>query len=222
MNEDKRFAEVVECKSASVDEHSTLEGSTRASRCGRSGNENVGFSNADIKLVDPPGYGEPTTVPGFPVNPPGSPVFGRFLYGAASFGAPVTFTPDGWKGRSRAGGREARLKTEGKQGYFSLLREKILQTPGQPFFFRTTGGIYSRYHGREYPETNEPLRFRAVFARLKFSISVISSSAPFFFDSISICISLDTQDSQLLWHLTSTLTPASVAYSPVSSLSLNY
>ncbi|KAK8942045.1 Tryptophan aminotransferase-related protein 4 [Platanthera guangdongensis] len=27
----------------------------------------------------PPGFAEPTTVPGFPVDPPGSPVFGRFM-----------------------------------------------------------------------------------------------------------------------------------------------
>ncbi|KAG9438714.1 hypothetical protein H6P81_021346 [Aristolochia fimbriata] len=49
MNGAKRSAEAVGCKkNASVGERSALEESTRASRCGRSGSENVGLSNANI------------------------------------------------------------------------------------------------------------------------------------------------------------------------------
>ena len=48
MNGAKRSAEAVGCKNASVGERSALEGSTRASRGGRSGSENVGLSNANI------------------------------------------------------------------------------------------------------------------------------------------------------------------------------
>ena len=48
MNGAKRSAEAVGCKNALVEEHSTLEGSTRASSGGRSGSENVGLSNSNI------------------------------------------------------------------------------------------------------------------------------------------------------------------------------
>ncbi|KAJ6847346.1 hypothetical protein M6B38_278050 [Iris pallida] len=48
MNGAKRSAEAVGCKNASVGERSALEGSACASRCGRSGSENVGLSNANI------------------------------------------------------------------------------------------------------------------------------------------------------------------------------
>ncbi|KAK8958694.1 hypothetical protein KSP40_PGU015235 [Platanthera guangdongensis] len=52
----------------------------------------------------PPGFGEPATVPGFPVDPPGSPVFGRFMgnpvlvhgpdrIGARSFDEPSNVPP---------------------------------------------------------------------------------------------------------------------------------
>jgi hypothetical protein len=48
MNGTKRSAEVVGCQNTSVGERSALGGSTSASRCGRSGSENVGLSNANI------------------------------------------------------------------------------------------------------------------------------------------------------------------------------
>ncbi|KAI5440954.1 hypothetical protein KIW84_010431 [Lathyrus oleraceus] len=48
MNGAKRFAEAVGCKNESVGERSALERSTRASRVGRSGSENVGLSNENI------------------------------------------------------------------------------------------------------------------------------------------------------------------------------
>ena len=48
MNGAKRSAEAVGCKNASVGERSASEGSTGASRCGRSGSENVGLSNENI------------------------------------------------------------------------------------------------------------------------------------------------------------------------------
>ncbi|KAG0447196.1 hypothetical protein HPP92_028429 [Vanilla planifolia] len=51
MNGAKRSAEAVGCQNASVGERSALEGSTRASRCGRSGSENVGLSNANIGFL---------------------------------------------------------------------------------------------------------------------------------------------------------------------------
>ena len=44
----KRSAEAVGCQNTSVGERSALEGSISASRCGRSGSENVGLSNANI------------------------------------------------------------------------------------------------------------------------------------------------------------------------------
>ena len=48
MNGAKRSAEAVGCKNESVGERSALERSTRASRVGRSGSENVGLSNENI------------------------------------------------------------------------------------------------------------------------------------------------------------------------------
>jgi hypothetical protein len=48
MNGTKRSAEAVGCQNTSVGERSALEGSTSVSRCGRSGSENVGLSNANI------------------------------------------------------------------------------------------------------------------------------------------------------------------------------
>jgi len=48
MNGAKRSAEVVGCKNESVGERSALGRTTRASRVGRSGSENVGLSNANI------------------------------------------------------------------------------------------------------------------------------------------------------------------------------
>ncbi|KAI5424301.1 hypothetical protein KIW84_030480 [Lathyrus oleraceus] len=48
MNGAKRFVEAVGCKNESVGERSALERSTRASRVGRSGSENVGLSNENI------------------------------------------------------------------------------------------------------------------------------------------------------------------------------
>ncbi|RDX74623.1 hypothetical protein CR513_45607, partial [Mucuna pruriens] len=48
MNETKRSVETVECKNELVEEHSTLERRTGVSSGGRSKNENVGLSNANI------------------------------------------------------------------------------------------------------------------------------------------------------------------------------
>ena len=48
MNGAKRSAEAVGCQNASVGERSALDESARVSRCGRSGSENVGLSNANI------------------------------------------------------------------------------------------------------------------------------------------------------------------------------
>ncbi|KAI5422358.1 hypothetical protein KIW84_045708 [Lathyrus oleraceus] len=48
MNGAKRFAEAMGYKNESVGECSVLERSTRASRVGRSGSENVGLSNENI------------------------------------------------------------------------------------------------------------------------------------------------------------------------------
>ncbi|KAH7351691.1 hypothetical protein KP509_19G010200, partial [Ceratopteris richardii] len=48
MNGTKRSAEAVGCQSTSVGERSVKGRSTSASRCGQSGSENVGLSNANI------------------------------------------------------------------------------------------------------------------------------------------------------------------------------
>ncbi|CAM6054681.1 unnamed protein product [Sphagnum tenellum] len=48
MNGTKRSAEAVGCQNTSVGERSALERSISVSRCGRSGSENVGLSNANI------------------------------------------------------------------------------------------------------------------------------------------------------------------------------
>ncbi len=48
MNKIKQSAKVVGCQNTSVGEHSTLRGSTNASRCGRNESENVGLSNKNI------------------------------------------------------------------------------------------------------------------------------------------------------------------------------
>nr|DAD45796.1 TPA_asm: hypothetical protein HUJ06_004026 [Nelumbo nucifera] len=54
MNGAKRSAEAMGCKNASVGERSAIEGSTRVSRCGRSGSENVGLSNANMVRIQCP------------------------------------------------------------------------------------------------------------------------------------------------------------------------
>ncbi|BBN20668.1 hypothetical protein Mp_Vg01240 [Marchantia polymorpha subsp. ruderalis] len=48
MNGTKRSAEAVGCQNTSVGERSALGRSISVSRCGRSGSENVGLSNANI------------------------------------------------------------------------------------------------------------------------------------------------------------------------------
>ncbi len=48
MNGIKRSAEAMGCQNTSIGERFALGGSTSASRCGRSGRENVGLSNANI------------------------------------------------------------------------------------------------------------------------------------------------------------------------------
>ena len=48
MNGTKRSAEAVGCQETSVGERSVPGRSTSASRCGQSGSENVGLSNANI------------------------------------------------------------------------------------------------------------------------------------------------------------------------------
>lgn len=48
MNGTKRSAEAVGCQDTSVGERSVPGGSTSVSRCGQSGSENVGLSNANI------------------------------------------------------------------------------------------------------------------------------------------------------------------------------
>ncbi|KAF8024343.1 hypothetical protein BT93_F1510 [Corymbia citriodora subsp. variegata] len=48
INKAKRSTKAVGCKNTLVEEHSDIEGSTRESRGGRSGSENVDLSNANI------------------------------------------------------------------------------------------------------------------------------------------------------------------------------
>ncbi|KAH6557401.1 hypothetical protein KP509_1Z116300, partial [Ceratopteris richardii] len=48
MNGTKRSTEAVGCQSTSIGERSVKGRSTSASRCGQSGSENVGLSNANI------------------------------------------------------------------------------------------------------------------------------------------------------------------------------
>ena len=48
MSGTKRSAEAVGCQNTSVGERSVPGGSASASRCGQSGSENVGLSNANI------------------------------------------------------------------------------------------------------------------------------------------------------------------------------
>ncbi|CAI8585038.1 unnamed protein product [Vicia faba] len=73
MNGAKRSAEAVGCKNESVGERSALERSTRASRVGRSGSENVGLSNENIgPKIRPKGVvdGQQVNIPVLPLVGP--------------------------------------------------------------------------------------------------------------------------------------------------------